>query len=227
MKILNEVFANGRIAPLSASSVKRCFSSIAEAVNGSFLHWNVQTFQTFRTCSHAGFTVLELLVASLLLGMLVTMLTMIFNQSSIAWRTGISSVCELETTREQMGGYHDVTDDALPGVGQPGNRGIDDTSRKIEYRTVSLFRKWNGSGMSQNQSLNCVGRLIDRIDWGSENLSQLNAHDVMKGQVINGLNQGSYANGRGGYIVGVRSSGPDRDMSTEDDNINTFPEDVE
>ena len=34
-----------------------------------------------------GFTILELLVASLLLGMLMTILTMIFNQSSIAWRT--------------------------------------------------------------------------------------------------------------------------------------------
>ena len=31
-----------------------------------------------------GFTIIELLVASLLLGLIVTILTMIFNQSSIA-----------------------------------------------------------------------------------------------------------------------------------------------
>ena len=43
-----------------------------------------------------GFTILELLVASLLLGMLVTILTMIFNQSSIAWRTGVAGVADLD-----------------------------------------------------------------------------------------------------------------------------------
>ena len=42
-----------------------------------------------------GFTILELLVASLLLGMLMTILTMIFNQSSIAWRTGVAGVADL------------------------------------------------------------------------------------------------------------------------------------
>ena len=42
-----------------------------------------------------GFTILEMLVASLLLGMMVTVLTMIFNQSSIAWRTGIAGVVEI------------------------------------------------------------------------------------------------------------------------------------
>ena len=35
-----------------------------------------------------GFTILELLVASLLLGMLVTIMTQIVSQSSIAWSTG-------------------------------------------------------------------------------------------------------------------------------------------
>ena len=175
--------------------------------------------------SRSGFTVLELLVASLLLGMLVTMLTMIFNQSSIAWRTGISSVSELETTREQIGGYHDVTDDALPGIGQVGNNGIEDTGRRIEYRTVSLFRNWTGSGAPQNQSQQCAGRLVDKIRWG--NLQQPSAGNVMEGKTVSGINQGSYANGRGGFVVGIRSSGPDRDMATEDDNINTYPEDVD
>ena len=176
-----------------------------------------------------GFTVLELLVASLLLGMLVTMLTMIFNQSSIAWRTGISSVSNLEKTREQIGGYHDVTDDALPGVGQAGNQGIDDTSRQIEYRTISVFRNWNGNGTPNNQSQNCSGRLVDKINWGSgeyENLSSITADNAMKGRQITGLMQGNYANGLGGYIIGVRSWGPDRKKDTADD-ITTYPEDVD
>ena len=50
-----------------------------------------------------GFTLLEVLVASLLMGMLVTILTMIFNQSSIAWRTGRASVADLaEITQMNM-----------------------------------------------------------------------------------------------------------------------------
>ena len=43
-----------------------------------------------------GFTILELLVASLLLGMLVTIMTQIFSQSSIAWSTGTAGVVELD-----------------------------------------------------------------------------------------------------------------------------------
>jgi len=173
-----------------------------------------------------GFTVLELLVASLLLSMLVTILTMIFNQSSIAWRTGVASVRQLEETREQMGGYHDVMDDALPGIGQNNTR-MDDTGRQVDYRTVSIFRNWNGGTMQQNvQSRSCSGRLIDRIDWSTPNLSQFNAGSAMKGTTITSLRQGSAGTSKGGYAVGVRSSGPNRQMGDEDD-INTFPEDVD
>ena len=174
--------------------------------------------------SRKGFTVLELLVASLLLGMLVTMLTMIFNQSSIAWRTGVSSVSQLEQTREQMGGYHDVMDDALPGIGQVGNQGIEDSGRQIQYRTVSLFRNWSGSGAPNNPGMS--GRLFDQISWGPERLTAISANNAMKGTLINGLNQGHYATSKGGFVVGVRSYGPDRQKDTEDD-INTFPEDVD
>ena len=175
-----------------------------------------------------GFTVLELLVASLLLAMLVTMLTMIFNQSSIAWRTGVASVTDLQDTREQMGGYHDVMDDALPGIGQSNDRGIDDQSRQIRYRTVSIFRNWSGSGTIQpsKPSLSCQGRLVDQIDWSTPNLSQFNAGNVMKGRTITGLSSGKRGQSKGGFAIGVRSAGPDRQMDTPDD-INTFPEEIE
>ena len=42
-----------------------------------------------------GFTLLEVLVASVLMGMLVTILTVIFNQSAIAWRTGKAGVADM------------------------------------------------------------------------------------------------------------------------------------
>ena len=41
-----------------------------------------------RRTSESGFTLLEVLVASMLLAMLITILTMVFNSSSIAWSTG-------------------------------------------------------------------------------------------------------------------------------------------
>ena len=50
-----------------------------------------------------GFSLLELLVATLLFGMLMTILTMVFNQSSIAWRTGIAGISDLDKVRETVG----------------------------------------------------------------------------------------------------------------------------
>ena len=176
-----------------------------------------------------GFTILELLVASLLLSMLVTVLTMIFNQSSVAWNTGVASVSDLESVRTKLGAYHDVFDDALPGVGQTGVRGIDDTGREIRYRTVSLFRNWGGGTLnSGDPSKNCSGRAFDRIDWTTPSLVSYESgmQDVQKGKTSGSLGSGNRWNsGNGGYIVGVRSAGPDRQFGTDDD-INTFPEDV-
>ena len=59
-----------------------------------------------------GFTILELLVASLLLGMLVTIMTQIFSQSSIAWSTGTAGVVELDDARRDMAALQ-VKADAL------------------------------------------------------------------------------------------------------------------
>ena len=179
-----------------------------------------------------GFTILELLVASLLLSMLVTMLTMIFNQSSIAWNTGVASVSDLETVRTKLGGYHSVFDEALPGVGQQNvNVSGNSDNREIKYRTVSLFRNWNGSGQldGQQASVKCQGRSFDEIDWNkSGNLDnyQSRMQDVARGTSSGSLGNGTRWNkGNGGFIVGVRSWGPDRQEGTDDD-ITTYPEDV-
>ena len=59
-----------------------------------------------------GFTILELLVASMLLGMLVTILTMLFNQSSIAWRTGVAGVADLDEVRTNVAELRDEADNA-------------------------------------------------------------------------------------------------------------------
>jgi prepilin-type N-terminal cleavage/methylation domain-containing protein len=65
-----------------------------------------------------GFTILELLVASLLLGMLVTILTMIFNQSSIAWRTGTANVADLDDVRDNMAEIREEADNAFAWGGE-------------------------------------------------------------------------------------------------------------
>jgi len=57
-----------------------------------------------------GFTILELLVAALLLGMLVTVLTMIFNQSSIAWRTGVAGLLDMDEVRDNVAAVRDEAD---------------------------------------------------------------------------------------------------------------------
>lgn len=60
-----------------------------------------------------GFTIIELLVASLLLGMLVTILTMIFNQSSIAWRIAYASTSDLDDVRDNIALIREEADNAF------------------------------------------------------------------------------------------------------------------
>ena len=182
-----------------------------------------------------GFTILELLVASLLLSMLVTILTMIFNQSSIAWRTGIASVNDMETTRRQMGGYHDIMDDALPGVGEDSSsHSAGSDNRLIRYRTVSVFKGWQGGqnvlgagvANAHRQDNNCKARLFDQIVWNAKDASQFSVQQAMRGETITDLNQPIDSASKGGYIVGVRSAGPNRQMDDEDD-ITTYPEEID
>lgn len=178
-----------------------------------------------------GFTVLELLVASLLLSMLVTVLTMIFNQSSIAWRTGVAGVVELDRVRVRLGTLHDAEDDILPGLGQNASQvgaGASD-SRDVLYRTVSIFKGWNGTGQLQPNSAkrengSCSSRLYDEVKWGEASAVQFQIGDARLGRSNTSVGSGTVRGGSA-FAVGVRSAGPDRKWDTEDD-INTFPEEV-
>ena len=171
----------------------------------------------------AGFTILELLVASLLLSMLVTMLTMIFNQSSIAWRTGVAGVLELDTVRASLGRLHDVEDDILPGLGQDNIQGGSSDNRETLYRTVSIFNGWNGSGAIQS-SATSTGRLYMKLaDNDSESSGLFTMQEARLGQVKS-LGSGNMRGGSA-FAVGVRSAGPDKKWDTADD-ISTFPEEV-
>lgn len=166
-----------------------------------------------------GFTILELLVASLLLSMLVTILTMLFNQSSVAWTAGLSSVSDLSEERMSLGIYHDVEDDLLPGITEKGVRGGSSDNRRLEYRTVSLWQR------GSKNKLRAGNRAFDHADWGSASVRVTDIQNAAKGVLQNSGTSVRQRNREGGVVVGVWSAGPDGKWDTADD-INTFPEEV-
>ena len=78
---------------------------------------HLSSFTLHLSPPRSGFTLLEVLVASMLMGMLVTILTMIFNQSAIAWRTGKAGVANMTETERQLSRLHALADNVLPIAG--------------------------------------------------------------------------------------------------------------
>jgi len=148
-----------------------------------------------------GFTIIELLVASLLLGLLMTILTMIFNQSSIAWRTGLAGVTDLNKVRAKAAAVRDQADSAYVWNNQL-------------YALQSLWDK-NGSLRTR-----AIGRM---------NAAFLTVSDVEKGTRVN-IGSDSSGGSSGGsfntYSVNVESAGPDRNYEETWDNIWSNPVDA-
>ena len=164
-----------------------------------------------------GFTLLELMVACLLLGMLVSVLTMVFNSSSIAWRTGTAGVAELKSVRTELGTFHDIMDDLLPGLGQKNVSGGAGDNRQMAYRTVSV---WDPD---QENALRTDRAFVSGFRWG--NVTPITMSEAMSGQKRN-LNGAGAGNGTSLFSVGVRSAGPDGKFDTEDD-ISTWPKEID
>ena len=101
-----------------------------------------------------GFTIIELLVASLLLGMLVTILTMVFNQSSIAWRLGTAGVADMDDIRDNMAELRDEADNAFIA------------GSKV-YRHVGL---WDNEGNLRKRSCDADGSNVED-KWGANFLN--------------------------------------------------------
>lgn len=148
-----------------------------------------------------GFTIIELLVASLLLGLLMTILTMIFNQSSIAWRTGMEGVTDLNKVRAKAATVRDQADSVYVWNNQL-------------YALQSLWDK-NGSLRTR-----AIGRM---------NAAFLTVSDVEKGTRVN-IGSDSSGGSSGGsfntYSVNVESAGPDRNYEETWDNIWSNPVDA-
>lgn len=169
-----------------------------------------------RTKSRHGFTLIEVLVASLLLGMLVTILTMVFNQTAIAWRTGKAGVARLSTVRRGISLAQGRADNLLPRI---------DSSSKNQIGTV--LSAWDEDGRIRKRA---VGTFKNTTWLSLPSFSAYKSSGIGSGTVdpwleINDL--GALRSGKSkSYIVGVLSYGPDRKRGTDDD-ITSWPGDVQ
>ena len=165
----------------------------------------------------AGFTLIEMLVASLLLGMLMTVLTMVFNSSAIAWRTGKASISEMSQARRQLSFAQRMAEDALPGIDEnsPSRNGVirsawkwDNNRSDLRKRAVEADPSWPFT-MPNFSSGGSGGKGVTvPIPW-----SQVNAVQQLK----NGVGKA--------FTVGVWSYGPDGKPNTADD-ISTWPDET-
>ena len=159
-----------------------------------------------------GFTILELLVASLLLGMLVTILTMIFNQSSIAWRTGVAGVADLDEARGNMAELRDEADNVYVWNNKP-------------QRLLGL---WNEQGRLRTRAVDAKGGDFETKETAQYLKAKASFSDAMRLNEIQivPVGSGDSGNGLNTYIVNVKSAGPDGELGTWDD-IWSFPDDFD
>ena len=175
----------------------------------------------FRTKN--GFTLLELLVASLLMGMMISILTMVFNSSSIAWRTGKAGIAALGETRRKLSFSQKIADNVLPGVRKSpsgGNQEIGLVVGAWDWRNGLRERAvvYNGKTPCDGDS--------DRLNYANQNFNGLrnpSSFGNYLGWDSVDTRIGS-SKSKSTYIVGVKSDGPDRTPGTADD-ISSWPED--
>ncbi len=169
-----------------------------------------------RLNDRSGFTLIEMLVASLLLGMLVTILTMVFNSSSIAWRTGKAGVSQLSLMRRELSLAQNRADNLLPRIDTQDKSAVGlvagawHADGKVRTRAVSRYQ---GDGFFQKPNFDSY-----RSDDASLNTAP-------PWQQVNALGRLRYGSSHA-YTVGVLSYGPDGKFDTGDD-ISTWPDEVE
>ena len=156
-----------------------------------------------------GFTLIEIMVATLLLVILVTILTMIFNQSSIAWSVGIASVTGLDRAREDISVYARESENAI----------LSDDGNKV-LQLTSLFDDANG-GIRKNGDGRTLSMTMEKLNAAPSDMS-----DPIASRTY--AVTGSGTAGHETFIVGVVSYGPygktGGDYSWDD--ISTMPEEI-
>lgn len=164
-----------------------------------------------------GFTILELLVASLLLGMLMTILTMIFNQSSIAWRTGLAGVADLDEARSNMARVREEADNLYLWDGEMYRLlGLWDRDGNLRGRAIS-DREADGYDSTVDRAEIMEQRVSGLTGTSDPTLDRIQLVRVGQGDAGNSLNT---------YSVNVMCLGPDKEFDTWDD-IWSYPDDFE
>lgn len=159
------------------------------------------------------FTILELLVASLLLGMLMTILTMIFNQSSIAWRTGVAGVADLDDVRNNIAEVREEADNAYIWNNEVHRLlGLWDDNGQLRTRA------WDAPGSAEAAKDNATAAFLQARGGGFR--------DDSKPEDFKIISVGSGASGTSikTYTINVKSAGPNRQFGDWDD-IWSFPDD--
>ena len=177
-----------------------------------------------RRVSESGFTLLEILVASMLLAMLITILTMVFNSSSVAWSTGKASVAEMDEVRQKISAASIAADNAVPrvDVDSPSTWGL-------------LVSPWKADGSLRRRGIVKMSESkVANQFWGSMEPNLV----IQKGETGEGKwvrktdaqlwstlgdLRVSLSSGTKGYVVGVWSVGPDGKENSGDD-ISTWPD---
>ena len=168
-----------------------------------------------------GFTILELLVASLILGMLTMILTMIFNQSSVAWRLGMSVVADLDDVRDNMAEIREEADNAFAWGGQ----------------VRRIVGPWKADGTLRKRACDAPGSGVDQEDGGKwkatvlaskrNNLATRDARELWT-STLNTISVGqtSAPDTYDTYTVNVMSGGPRNDVM-DWQAIWSYPDDFE
>ena len=150
------------------------------------------------------FTILELLVASLLLGMLVTILTMLFNQSSIAWRTGVAGVADLDDVRTNIADL----------------RGDADNAYIWNNNVQRLVGLWDDNGTLRKRAWDVDGE--ESVKGTVISLKDDSKLSDIKTVAVGSGDSGSSIKT---YSVNVKSAGPNREFNDYDD-IWSFPDEI-
>jgi len=166
-----------------------------------------------------GFTLLELLVASLLLGMIATVMTMLMNQSSISWRLGTAIVKNLDDVRDNVAEIRDEADAAFVWNDQV-------------YRSVS---PWSRRGSLRRRACDADGfEAADDDSAGAFRANILRGQSQIvsatvpwtSGNLVNDVGQSKKEGDFRNYMVNVMSGGPRNDVK-DWQAIWSFPDDFD
>lgn len=164
--------------------------------------------------SSPGFTIIELLVASLLLGILMTILTMVFNQSSVSWRTGMAGLVDMGKIRAGLAEVREEADNAF-------------VSNDRLYRITGL---WDKNGNLRNRACDAPSSTDEnenkpeflqarfgKSGWSNYRPATYN---------LSSFSLSGTARSVPTYTVNVKSAGPNMKYNDWDD-IWSFPDDFE